>query len=529
MVWFRVQLLLALLVVVPGPLAAQEIAPGDTVHIRLLDRLASGRHAPRNIRALVIAPVTSPGARVVVPPGSIVTGHVTGSGKENFGGKRHWLALQLDSLAIPIDDATTDTARASVAMRVALVDDAREIVDSAGRIVGPPIPSVVRSKREWVVLLLGVFHPVGALVLAATLEGEIAERHRAVSLTSGTELTMVITRGGTLGRWSQWAPPPQISSGVNSDSLASSAPLRTLLRAGGRPSDVISLAFVGSAAQVSAALAAAGWTRAHENIASWSVRKIALWSYAMYLAHNYSFLAYSAAMEGRKAETIAAVDHSRGAVTDEMLLEMPGMDWYVAESYAARVRFGLWEEMLALPAPNSKLIGLTAGYLYGRAVALAATRRIPESRATLGELQKLAAAVPADAGAGQNSLKSVLAIAIPIAAARIAEVEGRPKEALALLRQAVAAEDGIAYDEPKNWFFPARQVLGAALLRQGAASEAEHVYREDLRQGPANGWSLFGLSVALKMLGKTAEAEQAAQQFAESWKYSDVAITASSY
>jgi peptidoglycan/LPS O-acetylase OafA/YrhL len=31
--------------------------------------------------------------------------------------------------------------------------------------------------------------------------------------------------------------------------------------------------------------AAAGWTRAHENIASWSVRKIALWSYAMYLAH----------------------------------------------------------------------------------------------------------------------------------------------------------------------------------------------------------------------------------------------------
>lgn len=249
----------------------------------------------------------------------------------------------------------------------------------------------------------------------------------------------------------------------------------------------------------------------------------------MYTAHNYQFLAYSAAAEGRKAETIAAVDHSRGAVTDEMLLEMPGMDWYVAESYAARVRFGLWEEMLALPAPNSKLIGLTAGYLYGRAVALAATRRIPESRATLGELQKLAAAVPADAGAGQNSLKSVLAIAIPIAAARIAEVEGRPKEALALLRQAVAAEDGIAYDEPKNWFFPARQVLGAALLRQGAASEAEHVYREDLRQGPANGWSLFGLSVALKMLGKTAEAEQAAQQFAESWKYSDVAITASSY
>ena len=31
--------------------------------------------------------------------------------------------------------------------------------------------------------------------------------------------------------------------------------------------------------------AAAGWTRSHENVASWSIRKIALWSYAMYLVN----------------------------------------------------------------------------------------------------------------------------------------------------------------------------------------------------------------------------------------------------
>jgi tetratricopeptide (TPR) repeat protein len=249
----------------------------------------------------------------------------------------------------------------------------------------------------------------------------------------------------------------------------------------------------------------------------------------MYTAHNYQFLAYSAAAEGRKAETLSAVDHSRGAVSDDMLLEMPGTDWYVAESYAARVRFGLWEEMLALPAPDYELPGLTAGYLYGRAVALAATGRIAESRATLDKLQQLTAAVPDDAPAGQNTLKSVLAIAIPIVAARIADGEGRPTDALLLLRQAVAAEDRIAYDEPKNWFFPARHLLGAALLKQGAASDAENVYREDLRQCPANGWSLYGLGVALKRQGKVAEAGEVAKQFAESWKYSDVMLTASAF
>jgi tetratricopeptide (TPR) repeat protein len=247
----------------------------------------------------------------------------------------------------------------------------------------------------------------------------------------------------------------------------------------------------------------------------------------MYTAHNYQFLAYAAAMEGRKAETVAAVDQSRGAVSDEMLLEMPGTDWYVAESYAARLRFGLWDEMLALPAPSPKLVGLTAGYLYGRAVALAATGRVAASRATLDELQKLAATMPADTGAGQNTLKSVLAIALPVVEARIADAEGRSKDALTLLREAVAAEDQLAYDEPKNWFFPARHLLGAALLKQGEAKEAESVYREDLRQSPANGWSLYGLSVALKTQGKATEAARVAKQFAEAWRYSDVKLTTS--
>src|SRR6185295_3302135 len=57
--------------------------------------------------------------------------------------------------------------------------------------------------------------------------------------------------------------------------------------------------------------------------------------YGMYVAHNYQFLAYSAAMEGRKAETLDAARKLRTSITDELLLAMPGMDWYVVESYEA--------------------------------------------------------------------------------------------------------------------------------------------------------------------------------------------------
>jgi tetratricopeptide (TPR) repeat protein len=249
----------------------------------------------------------------------------------------------------------------------------------------------------------------------------------------------------------------------------------------------------------------------------------------MYTAHNYQFLAYSTAMEGRKAETLAAVDSSRRAVSDEMLLEMPGTDWYVAESYAARLRFGLWEAMLSLPAPDQRLTGLTGGFLYGRAVALAAIGRIDEARATLAELQKLAAVTPADAAAGQNTVRDVLGIAIPVVEARIAAAERRTADTVAKLREAVAAEDHLAYDEPKNWFFPVRHLLGAALMQAGEASEAERVYREDLRQSPGNGWSLYGLSEALRAQRMPDEAARVGREFEAAWARADVRLTASAF
>jgi tetratricopeptide (TPR) repeat protein len=249
----------------------------------------------------------------------------------------------------------------------------------------------------------------------------------------------------------------------------------------------------------------------------------------VYTAHNFQFLAYSAAMAGRKAETIAAVDRSRQTASDTMLLEMPGMDWYVAESYAARVRFGLWNEILAQPRPNPKLAGLMGGYLYGRAVALAATGRLQESRSTLKELRQLAETVPGDAPAGQNTIRAVLAVAIPIVEARIAIAEQRANDAVSQLRRAVTAEDQLAYDEPNDWFFPTRHLLGAELLRMGRASEAERVYREDLAQFPANGWSLYGLGVSLRAQGRVDEALRVEKQLEQAWIRSDITLTASAY
>jgi tetratricopeptide (TPR) repeat protein len=249
----------------------------------------------------------------------------------------------------------------------------------------------------------------------------------------------------------------------------------------------------------------------------------------MYTAHNYQFLAFSAAMEGRRAETIVAGRNSRAAIPDEMLEAMPGADWYVGQLYAGMVRFGMWDEVLAEPAPSAKLNGVTGGWRYARTIALAAKGRVDEARVEVAELEKLAVAVPEDHGAGNNRLKDVLTIAVLAGKARIAGAAGKEDQAIVLLQEAVVKEDRLAYAEPADWFIPTRHLLGVALLNTGKPQEAETVYRADLVRNPENGWALFGLAVALQAQGRDGDAAAVRQRFDKAWAHADIVLAASAF
>ncbi|MGZ8308203.1 MAG: tetratricopeptide repeat protein, partial [Allosphingosinicella sp.] len=249
--------------------------------------------------------------------------------------------------------------------------------------------------------------------------------------------------------------------------------------------------------------------------------------YPMYLIHNYQFLAYSAAMEGRRAETVKALREARAAVPEAMLLAMPGLDWSIGYLYDGMARFGLWDDIIAEPAPNPKLAGLTIAWLQARATALAAKGRVAEARALLPELDRAIAAVPADATQGQNVARPLYEIGALKAKARIALAEGQRGAARIALREAVTKEDRLSYNEPSDEFFPVRHLLGAALLEAKRPAEAEAVYREDLRRNPNNGWALHGLARALEAQGKKAEAEKA--RFKEAWRHADTELTASAF
>ena len=251
--------------------------------------------------------------------------------------------------------------------------------------------------------------------------------------------------------------------------------------------------------------------------------------YVMYTAHNYQFLAYSTAMQGRRADTLDAARRSRAVISDTLLSAMPGSDWYIAELYTGMVRFGMWDELLAEAAPDAKLAALTAGYRYARATALAAKGRVDEAKAELAELEKLAAAATADDSAGLNSAADVLAVAVLVGKARIAQSQHDDSQAIALLTEATTKEDQLAYDEPSDWFFPVRHLLGAALLRAGRPEDAAAVYLEDLRRHPENGWALYGLAQSLAAQHKDAEAVAVRQRFDKAWTSADITLTASAF
>lgn len=251
--------------------------------------------------------------------------------------------------------------------------------------------------------------------------------------------------------------------------------------------------------------------------------------YPMYLVHNYQFLAFAAAMEGRSAEAISASRSARSAMPDAMLVSMPGLDWSIGYLYDALIRFGRWDEMLRETAPDPGLAGLSISFHQARATALAATGRLSEAALELATSQALMADVPSDAAQGMNSAKAVYEIGQRKAAARLAAAKRDPGAAIALLQEAAVLEDKLAYNEPEDIFFPVRHLLGAALLDAGRASDAEAVLRDDLKRHPQNGWALAGLKAVLVAQKREREIGPIELQLHKAWANADQGIERAAY
>jgi tetratricopeptide (TPR) repeat protein len=252
--------------------------------------------------------------------------------------------------------------------------------------------------------------------------------------------------------------------------------------------------------------------------------------YSLYFVHNIHMLAFAAMMEGRYATAMEAGRALDAEVPADFLRDYAAFaDGLMATPLHVMIRFGRWEDVLAVPEPAEFRKMSRAMRHYARGVALSALGRVAEARAEEARFEAAAAEVPEDWKVGNNDAAEVLALARHMLQGEILYREGRHDEAFRVLRAGVALEDALVYDEPPGWMQPIRHALGALLLGAGRAAEAEEVYRQDLVEHPENGWSLLGLETALARQERGAEAAPLRVRREEAWRRADVTPASSCY
>jgi tetratricopeptide (TPR) repeat protein len=248
---------------------------------------------------------------------------------------------------------------------------------------------------------------------------------------------------------------------------------------------------------------------------------------AMYYSHNLHFIAACGSMNGDYASAKKAAD-MLGAHVAPMVKAMPPLEGFMTVPLAVDIRFQKWDTILAMKAPDPEMKTTTVFWHFARGVALAAKGKTADAEAEYRMVKGAADSTPPDmvfAMPVNNKAKDVLNIAANVLGAKIALAQKDNTRAIAMFRRAVEIQDTLKYDEPPDFFYPVRENLGAVLLLNGNAVEAEKVFREDLQRNPRNPRSLFGLREALKAQNKTYDAQFVDKQFQAAWKSPDIKLT----
>jgi len=249
----------------------------------------------------------------------------------------------------------------------------------------------------------------------------------------------------------------------------------------------------------------------------------------MYYGHNIQFIWFTAMMQGRSEESLAAARKMNGVIPAEMIAQMPMLEMVPPYPILTLIRFGKWDDALKEPLPPPSQRYASGLFHYARGIANAGLGRFDAANAELDSVRTVSAQVPADMLISINHAGQLLRLATHALAGEIAVRRGRRADGVQELRFAVAAEDSLHYDEPPTWAYPVRHMLGAALLQSGRPAEAATVYREDLKRHPENGWALTGLAAALRAQGRARDAKAVDVRLARAWTSADVKVTASSY
>jgi tetratricopeptide (TPR) repeat protein len=241
--------------------------------------------------------------------------------------------------------------------------------------------------------------------------------------------------------------------------------------------------------------------------------------------HALDILRYAAMLQGNYARALQAAREV--AASHSVMAANPRQQRLPAVWLVHRI-FGKWQALLAEPAPATDRVYLNGAWHYFRGSAFAGLGELDKAESELRTLTtKSVDPALKDVISGANSAVPILAMLCRALSGEIALARGKSGDAVLAFEEAVRMQDALNFNEPPDWSQSMRLYLGAALLKDGRAKDAEGVYREELQYLHDNGWALFGLWQSVRAQGRTAEAKEIRERFDRAWKNADVVLSAS--
>ncbi|MFV7235379.1 hypothetical protein [Flavobacterium sp. ZB4R12] len=250
-----------------------------------------------------------------------------------------------------------------------------------------------------------------------------------------------------------------------------------------------------------------------------------------YYPHNYHFMAGTATLEGNSKWAMIGANKVSKHVHPKTMTE-PGwgtlQHYYVIPYYVA-VKFGKWDDILKMKLVTETLKYPVAVTHYAKGMAYLGKNDLKKAKQELLQLEEIAK----DKKLEQitiwelNSVSTLTQIAKRVLKAEIAASEKNYVQSIALLKEAVAIEDSLNYNEPPDWFFSVRHHLGAVQIEAEKYQDAVKTYEDDLKRLPKNGWAHHGLRLAYEKMNNKTKAKEITRLIEKSWGNADTKITTS--
>ena len=254
----------------------------------------------------------------------------------------------------------------------------------------------------------------------------------------------------------------------------------------------------------------------------------------LYIIHNLHMKTNHAMMTGNfKISESAAIETRNSIPVDYLSIPAPMgnvVQYIYMTPVFVYVRFGRWNELLQIPQPENSQVYSNLLYRFGRGMALVHQSRLAEAKYELEQIQQLmkdsSLALPFTPFS--SALEGAL-VAENLLTGTIALKENRMTDAVVACAKAVATEENMVYNEPRDWILNPKHYLGHAFLVNGEGKKAEEVFRKDLSNNNENGWALFGLYQSLMAQNKKTEAAKVMARFNKAFLNADLKISSPVY